>query len=283
MKKGVLKTILVLVVLYIITCGLLYVFQEKLIFFPQKLDKNYQFSFNQVFEEINVITEDGISLNGLLFKADSAKGLIFYLHGNAGSLSSWGNVAETYTELNYDVFILDYRGYGKSGGSISSQNQFYQDIQIVYNELNKNYSEENIIVLGYSIGTGPASKLASGNNPELLILQAPYFSLTDMMEHSFPIIPIFILKYKFATNEYLKDCRIPVVIFHGDQDEVIYYGSSLKLKEQFKQQDTLITLRGQRHNGMTDNEEYKTEIKKILLKYQKPVVSKLVKGHIAKP
>lgn len=113
MKKGVLKTLKTIVVLYIIACGLLYVFQERLIFFPQKLDKNYQFSFNQMFEEINVNTEDGILLNGLLFRADSSKGLIFYLHGNAGSISSWGNVAETYTDLNYDVFMLDYRGMAK--------------------------------------------------------------------------------------------------------------------------------------------------------------------------
>ena len=211
-------------------------------------------------------TDDGISLNGLLFKADSSKGLIFYLHGNAGSLSSWGNVAETYTDLNYDVFMLDYRGYGKSEGSISSQKQFYQDIQTVYNELKKKYFEENIIVLGYSIGTGLASKIASSNNPKLLILQAPFFSLTDMMQRTYPIIPTFILKYKFATNEYIKDCKMPIVIFHGNRDAVIYYGSSLKLKDQFRPQDTLITLRGQGHNGMTYNEEYKTEIERILMK-----------------
>lgn len=266
MKKGVLKTLKTIVVLYITACGLLYVFQERLIFFPQKLDKNYQFSFNQMFEEINVNTEDGILLNGLLFRADSSKGLIFYLHGNAGSISSWGNVAETYTDLNYDVFMLDYRGYGKSEGSISSQKQFYQDIQTVYNELKKKYSEEDIIVLGYSIGTGLASKIASSNNPKLLVLQAPYYSLTDMMQHTYPIIPTFILKYKFATNEHTRDCKMPIVIFHGNQDAVIYYESSLKLKEQFKPKDTLITLRGQGHNGMTYNEEYQNEIKKILVK-----------------
>jgi uncharacterized protein len=202
--------------------------------------------------------------NGLLFKADSSKGLIFYLHGNAGSLSSWGEVAETYTGLNYDVFLLDYRGYGKSEGSISSQEQFFGDLQVVYNELKKKYPEEKIIVLGYSIGTGPASKIASANNPKLLILQAPYFSLTDMMQHTYAIVPTFILKYKFETNEYIKDCKMPVVIFHGNEDEVIYYGSSLKLQEQFKSQDTLITLDGQGHNGMTDNEAYKAELRKIL-------------------
>jgi len=260
----ILKIFIILLALYILACGLLFIFQEKLIFFPQKLDKNYQFSFDQKFEEINIKTQDNISLNGLLFKADSSKGLIFYLHGNAGSLSSWGDVAKTYTDLTYDLFMLDYRGYGKSEGSISSQGQLFKDIQQAYDELKKKYSEDKIIVLGYSIGTGLAAKLASTNNPRLLILQAPYYSLTDMMRHTYPIIPTFILKYKLETNEFIKDCKMPIVDFHGNQDEVIYYGSSLKLKELFNKSDTLITLNGQKHNGMTDNPDYITEIKKIL-------------------
>jgi hypothetical protein len=160
--------------------------------------------------------------------------------------------------------MVDYRGYGKSEGAIDGQAQLFQDIQAAYDELKDKYSEDKIIVLGYSIGTGLAAEIASVNNPRLLILQAPYYSLTDMMRHTYPIIPTFILKYKFETNEYIKDCKMPIVIFHGNQDEVIYYGSSIKLKEEFKKQDTLITLVGQGHNGMTENSDYKMEIEKIL-------------------
>ena len=253
-----------LLALFIIIPGLLFLFQEKLIFYPEKLDKNYQFSFDQKFAEINVRTIDGITLNGLLFKADSSKGLIFYLHGNAGSLSSWGEVAGTYTDLNYDVFMVDYRGYGKSEGSISGEGQLFQDMQTVYDELKNKYNEDAIIVLGYSLGAGLAAKIASTNNPKLLILQAPYYSMTDMMHHTLPIIPTFILKYKLKTNEFIKNCKMPIIIFHGNQDEVIYYGSSLKLKEIFKEKDTLITLNGQGHNGITDNRDYLIEIQKIL-------------------
>lgn len=264
MKKILINTLKIVIALYIILCGLLYFFQEKLIFFPQKLEKAYQFQFNEINEEQNIKTTDGTILNGILFKADSTKGLIFYLHGNAGSLSSWGGVAKTYTDLNYDIFILDYRGYGKSEGKINGQEQLFGDIQNVYSELQKQYTEDKIVVVGYSIGTGLASKIASTNKPKLLILQAPYYSLTDMMKHTYPIIPTFILKYKFETNKYLKDCQMPVIIFHGNQDRVIYYGSSLKLKNEFKESDTLITLKGQGHNGMTDNQMYKSEIKRIL-------------------
>lgn len=261
------RTVIAVALLYLIICTALYFFQERLIFFPEKLAADYTFTFSQKFEELSFKTKDNAKLSGILFKADSSKGLIFYLHGNAGSLSSWGDVAKAYTDLHYDLFMLDYRGYGKSEGSISSQHQLYDDVQLVYDSLKIKYAESKIIILGYSIGTGPAAKLASSNSPKLLILQAPYYSLTDMLRHTYPIIPAFLLKYKFSTNEYIKDCKMPVVIFHGDKDEVIYYKSSLKLKELFKPIDTLITLTGQGHNGMSDNPQYLVEIRKMLNRY----------------
>lgn len=264
MKKALIRILQILLILYLIICGLLYFFQEKLIFFPHKLRKDYKFQFNQSFEELNIKTTDQILLNGLLFKADSSKGLIFYLHGNAGALNSWGGVAKTYTDLGYDVFMLDYRGYGKSEGKITSQEQLFQDVQTTYDEIKKRYNEDKIIVLGYSLGTGLATELASTNNPKLLILQAPYYSFTDLMKYYYPIIPTFILKYKLPTDEFIRNCKVPIVIFHGTDDEVIYYGSSLKLKNYFKNTDTLITLKGQLHNGITYNPEYKADIEKIL-------------------
>ena len=264
MNKIFLKLLRVAFFLIIIIFLLLFFFQEKLIFFPEKLDINFRFNFSSKFEEINIKTNDNKLLNGLLFKVDNPKGLIFYLHGNAGSLNSWGEVAKTYVDLHYDVFILDYRGYGKSEGSIGSQNQIFQDVQLAYNEMKKRYSEDRIIVLGYSVGTGPAAKLASANSPRLLILQAPYYSMVDLMKYYYPVIPTFILKYKFETDHYIKDCKMPIAIFHGNADEVIYYESSIKLKKLFKSSDTLTTLSGQGHNGITDNPEYIQEIKKIL-------------------
>ena len=261
MKKMLIKILIIALVLYAALCLFLYSFQEKLIFFPEKLPSTYIFDYDQLFEELHIKTNDGSTLTGLLFKADSSKGLIFYLHGNAGSLASWGNVASAYTDLNYDIFILDYRGYGKSEGQIKSQEQLYADNQAVYNELKKQYPEDKMII---SIGTGMASNLASNNKPKRLILQAPYYSLKDMMRHTYPIIPTFLLKYEFATNEYLKQCTIPITIFHGDSDGIIYYGSSEKLKNEFPDKITLIKLEDQGHNGMTDNVDYKEEIRKVL-------------------
>ena len=263
--KTILFKIAKVVLFVIIAClALLFFLQEKMIFHPTKLDKNYRFDFPAKFEEIDIKTTDNKLLSGLLFKADSSKGLIFYLHGNAGALNVWGEVAPWYTNLHYDVFMLDYRGFGKSEGSISGESQIFQDVQTAYNEMKRLYHEDSIIVLGYSIGTGPAAELASTNAPRLLILQAPYFSLLDLVKHNYPALPGFILKYKFETNKYLMNCKTPVVIFHGDADEVIYYNSSVRLKQYFKKSDTLITLPGQGHNGITENPDYLADLKRIL-------------------
>jgi len=248
---------------YAIICLILFFLQEQLIFHPNKLDKNYSFKFKNKFEELNMKTADGKLLNGLLFKAEKSKGVIFYLHGNAGSINSWGHVSEVYTKLHYDVFILDYRGYGKSEGSIQSQDQLFTDNQLVYSYLKKRYNEENIIVLGYSIGTGLASKLASQNQPKQLILQAPYYSLPYLVKHKFPLAPSFILKYKFNTYQYLEDCNMPITIFHGNLDRLIPIESSIKLKSKFKDKIQFITLENQEHMGITFNPYYDKALQSI--------------------
>jgi pimeloyl-ACP methyl ester carboxylesterase len=258
---GILK---VVVIVYVGILVLLYFMQERLIFFPQKLAGDYHYSFTDSFEEMQFHMDDGVSLNGLLFKADSSRGLIFYLHGNAGSLRNWGAIAEVYTDLHYDVLMLDYRGYGKSGGTISSEAQLHKDIYTVYDSLRKRYRENSIVILGYSIGTGPAAKLASESSAKLLILQAPYYNLGSMLSHYYPIVPSFILKYKLETNKHIRACKMPVVIFHGDADNVISYSSSVRLKELLKPGDTLITLKGQPHNGMSDNPDYVEALKWVL-------------------
>lgn len=265
-KKLLINTLIIITAFYVIICCLAYFLQEKLIFFPEKLSKDHRFRFDQPFQEMSFTMKDGKSLNGVLFKADSSRGLIFYLHGNAGSLDGWGEVATFYTDAGYNLFMLDYRGYGKSEGVISSPNQFYNDIQSVYDSIKTAYQEDSIIILGYSIGTGAATRLASQNNARLLMLQAPYYSLTDMMQHSYPILPTFLLKYKFETNRFLPACKMPVVIIHGDADEVIYYGSSVKLSKLFKEKDTLITLRGAGHNGMSERNDYREAFKGIVQK-----------------
>jgi uncharacterized protein len=238
--------------------------QENLLYYPDKLPKDYKFIFKNNFQEYYIKVDEKTSLNGLLFKADTCKGVIFYLHGNAGAIDSWGRIADVYIKNNYDLFIIDYRGYGKSQGKISSEKQFYQDIQIVYDSLKSKYQENNIIIIGYSIGTGLAAKLASTNNPKMLILKAPFYNMSYLAHQHIKMFPSFLIKYKFQTNEYITKVKCPIIIFHGDQDEVINISSSYKLKELFKGGDQLVILDKQKHNGINENDIYLKYLKQLL-------------------
>lgn len=264
MKKMFLGIIAFLLIVYVMLCIVIYFYQEKIIFYPEKLSKDYSYDFDGSFEEITINTKDKKKLNSILFRSQYPKGIIFYLHGNAGSIKEWGEVAKFYNMMYYDVFMLDYRGYGKSEGNIENKEQLFSDVELAYEEVAKRYPENKIIILGYSIGTGLASKLASQKNAKQLILQAPYYSIKDEMSQKFSFLPSFLLKYNFETFEYLKTVKSPVIIFHGDKDEVINYKASLKLKENFKKGDRLILLKDQYHNGITDNLDYQNSMRKIL-------------------
>ncbi len=256
--------ICIFALIYFLYISYIYINQGEMVFLASKLDKNFKFEFDNDYEEITISSFDSIKLHGILFKSVNAKGLIFYLHGNAGALNTWGNISKTYTDLGYDIFILDYRGFGKSEGAYENENQVNQDIQIVYNTFLKKYPEEQIVVLGYSIGTGPATYLTSKNKPKQLILLAPYFNFREFSESRVPFFPDFLKKFNFETNNFISVIKAPISIFHGDKDQLINFKNSVRLQKIIKPTDSLYILENQGHIGINENEDFNEKLKVVL-------------------
>ncbi len=254
--------IIILLVLTIIVLGS-YFFQEKLIFSPEVLNPDYKFKFKLEFDEINYQVSKKVQINALHFKAKNSKGIVLYSHGNSGSLRTWGEIANIFINNNFDLLIYDYRGFGKSKGSLSEKS-LYDDATFIYNQLMKEYKEENIIVYGRSIGTGIATNLASKFCPKQLVLESPYYNLEDLVQHIFPLVPSFFLRYKFKIDQMIANVKSPISIFHGTLDEVIYFGSCLKLRKHIKNEDIIIKLQEGHHNDLIDFDEYHNEMLKIL-------------------
>ena len=269
-KTKIFKIIgLVFVVIYLINCAGFYFTQEKHFFTPNKLSKDHKFKSNRNFEELNFKTKDDITLNNLLFKVDYPKGLVFYLHGSGGSLASLEKESEIYTQLGYNVFMIDYRGFGKSGGNITSEDQLYADNQMLYDELKKTYAEEDIILVGYSLGAAMAAKLAATNNPKLLIMKAPFYNLNEAISERVQLLSKFfplemLNKYSFNNNEFIQKCKMPVLIFHGTNDETNHHSASLRLQKLFKQKDKLILLEGEGHDNISNNTQFQKNLKILL-------------------
>lgn len=251
-------------VIYLIYVSYVYFNQAEMVFYANKLPTNFKFEFNQNFEELNIASFDGKIQNGLLFKVENPKGLIFYLHGNAGSIDSWGNNAEIFTNLGYDIFFLDYRGFGKSEGQIENQDQVFKDISIVYDVVITNYKNKKNIIIGYSIGTGLATYLASVKKNDFLILQAPYYNFLEFSTGRVPFFPDFLKKFHFETNKYFLQIKTPIYIFHGKDDSLIGIQNSYNLEKLFKETDSLFVLENQEHIGINANYDFQEKLKKLL-------------------
>lgn len=250
--------------IYCMIGAAVYYFQEKLLFFPVPLAQEYAYQFIHPFEEVFLLTEENASINALHFKVKNPKGVILYFHGNSGNLSRWGNFASFFVEQQYDVFIMDYRTYGKSFGKLS-EDAFYKDAQYCYDYLLKQYVETDISLYGRSIGTGVASYLASKNNPKQLILETPYYSIADVAKKRFPLFPVKpLLKYEFPSNQFMLQVVCPVTIFHGTEDKIVPYASGKKLAEINPKNINLITIEGGEHNNLGEFEEYQNKISLLL-------------------
>jgi len=238
-------------------------FQERFIFETEKLPDDFVFQNEYTFEEINYYPDNSTRINALLFRASNSKGIVFYNHGNAGSLQRWMEIADDFLQLNYDLLLYDYRQYGKSEGALSEK-ALYDDALYIYNELKKDYAENNIIVYGRSLGTGIAAHTASVTSPKRLILETPYYSLIYLIKKMHRWIPKILVKYHFRTDLFLPKVKSPVLIFHGTDDEIVDYEDGLKLKEFFKPGDEFVTIEGGKHSGLRHYDIYREYLEKAL-------------------
>ena len=241
-----------------------YFLQEKLIFKPEKLAADFEFKYDSPFRELFFHPEPGVSINGLHFYRDKPDGLILYLHGNSRSIKGWAKYARDFYRYNYDVVLIDYRGFGKSTGK-RSEKQLLLDIQFVYAELSRQMPEHHIIVYGRSIGSGFAAKLASDNRPRYLILDAPYYNFKKVVERFLPILPVsIVLRYHLRTDKWIRHVNCHTYILHGTRDWLIPIRHSEKLQAINRSKITLIRIEGGGHNNLPTFPEYHNFLRDIL-------------------
>ncbi|NOT73966.1 MAG: alpha/beta hydrolase [Cyclobacteriaceae bacterium] len=240
-------------------------FQDSLIFQKKSLASDYAFKFAEPFEEHFIKTEDGQSLNVIIFKSkNTSRGLILYFHGNADNLQRWGNYAVDLTSLDYDVLMMDYRGYGKSTGTPDEIN-LYKDAQTILDWSRQNLVYSRLIIYGRSLGSAVASHLATTANPELLILETPFDELKGAVHPPLKtVLGLFPLNYKFSNKEFLSLIKCKKVIIHGTNDWVVPLSSALELKPLLNEQDQFVIIKDGGHKNLRDFKEYHEVIRENL-------------------
>jgi len=215
-----LTTLLVLAGAYLAVLGLVWWGQERLIFMPSKLPAEHRFDFGADVHE-TWVEVPGARLHALHLRNREPRGIVFYLHGNAGNLDSWFSNADFYRRLNLDLYMLDYRGYGKSSGRIGSQAQLEADVRAAWAAISPRYAGLKRVVAGRSLGTGLAAGLAAEVQPELTLLISPYLSMAALAAEHYRWVPQALLRYPLRTDEALARVRSPILLVHGELDDVI--------------------------------------------------------------
>jgi uncharacterized protein len=251
---------------YLILCVIAYYVQEYFIFKPEVLSEDFAYQYDDPFEELNFEPEPNVKINALRFHHENPEGLVIYFHGNTRSIKGWSKYAKDFTKHGYDVLMIDYRGFGKSRGKRSEEGLF-SDAQFVYNRMRAKYgySEEKIVIYGRSLGSGFACKVASNNKPKMLILDAPYYSFSQLTNRFLPFLPLtIILRFQIRTDLWIRYVRCPVYIIHGTKDWLIPYRSSVQLQGLVPLTARLIPIYGGGHNNLPNFPEYHQKLEEIL-------------------
>jgi hypothetical protein len=209
-----------LAALYACTLALLWWGQERLLFHPQPLPAQYHHALDPDIHE-TWVEVPGARLNALHLRLPRPAGVVFFLHGNAGNLESWFVNADFYRRANMDLFMVDYRGYGKSSGRIDSQAQLEADVRAAWAAVAARYAGQRWVIYGRSLGSGLAALLAAEVQPELTVLVSPYSSMVDLAREHYPWVPAAVLRYPLRTDLALARVRGAVLLVHGLQDTLI--------------------------------------------------------------
>lgn len=268
-------------VFYALLCLAYFLFQEKLIFRSTSPGKGAPYRLSCEHEEKWFNTSDHATLHGLLLKTPgTSSGLIFYLHGNTGNLHRWGIIAQELIELGFDVFVLDYRGYGMSTGR-RTESQMHADARLVYQEMLREYGAGKTFIYGRSLGSGFAVRLASREASAGLILETPFLSLLDVGQSYFRFLPMkWLLRFPLHSDRFIKQVRSPILIFHGTRDRVVPYRSAFSLYEkvQHRPDVRMMTIPGAGHNNLNAYPSFWDGLKEFLQH-----VESSAKGEIKNP
>lgn len=262
--KKFFKYLRIAIFVYVLGGALLYILQDRILFHPVSLKKEHRYAFSQPHQEIDIPINEKSSINIIQFRSTdtSVKGVVLYFHGNKKNIGWYAQYAPYFTSEGYEVWMIDYPGYGKSTGKLTEAT-LYEWAEILYRFARSRYKPEQIIVYGKSMGTGIAAYLASREPCQQLLLETPYYDFPSVVRHYLPFYPVqYLLHYQFPTHQYLARTRVPILIFHGTSDRVVSYSHTERLKKFLKPTDTIITLPGGGHNDLFNFEQTKEELKK---------------------
>jgi fermentation-respiration switch protein FrsA (DUF1100 family) len=260
----------IVVILVIGYCGLgliLYFMQSAFLYSPVKEVTYTPGELDLDFEQVTFRTSDGLKLSGWYIPAKNAAFTVLFCHGNAGNMMHRLDSINIFNNMGLNCFIFDYRGYGNSQG-VPGEAGTYLDAKAAYRWLTreKKIPPGKIIIFGRSLGGSIAAHLAQKSRARSLIVESAFTSYVDIGRKFYPYMPVrHFARFSYNTIEYIRNVRMPVMIIHSRNDEVVPFEFALELYETANDPKEFVEIWGSHNDGfLICSETYNKAWKKWL-------------------
>ena len=228
---------------------------KQLVFFPDREVMSTPGDAGLVYEDVTFTASDGVKLHGWFVPGDG-KRVIIWFHGNAGNIGHRvENLVLMREQLRVSVFLFDYRGYGNSEGAPSEQGLYLDaEAALEYTKTRTGLeADEGIVYFGRSLGAAVAVELATRYPPRALVLESPFTSIQGMARKVYPVVskvvPLgLVVQSRFDALAKIGQVRTPVMVLHGDQDDMIPIEMGRELFEAANEPKAFYAIRGASHN-----------------------------------
>ena len=231
-RKNLLQLILIIFFLYFFVLVFLYFYQRNLLYLPN--ENNYSGDKISVdIEKVKIPTSDNIELLGWYHEKNlkDHKTLV-YFHGNAGSLENRIHKLNHFKNMNINFLIIAWRGFSGNNGKPTEEGLYIDGKSAIDWLIKKGVDEKNLILYGESLGTGVATHLAQNKNYAGVILETPFTSMIDAAKKFYPYIPVsLLLKDKFENYKKIKNINSPILVMHGEVDQIVPFFMGKKIYE----------------------------------------------------
>ncbi len=256
--NAILKVIIIVVASYGLLIAVVYFMQSRMLYLtgvPGRSLTATPIDVGMDYQDVFIETADGVTVHGWFVAGRSSQVLLFF-HGNAGNISHRLDSIRQFFDLGLSVLIIDYRGYGQSGGK-ATESGIHRDADAAWRYLteDRGISATDIIVFGRSLGASVASHLAAQHQPLALIVESSFTSVPDIAAELYPWLPArWLSRLSHATRDYVRDVRCPVLVIHSRDDEIIPYHHGEQIYATANEPRTLLTLRGSHNDAFLRDE-----------------------------
>jgi len=256
-RKKIITGMVGLIILGAVSANaVMYMQQPAMFFFPLNEISQTPDQWGLDYEDITLTSSHGNKIRGWYLPVKGSENALLFFHGNGGNISHRGESLAIFHRLGFNTLIIDYQGYGKSEGS-AGESAMYDDAEAGWDYLLnvKKFRDNKIALFGRSLGSAIAARLAESVKPRALILESTFSSVSDMARIYLPAASrFFYIRYRFNTLDSIKKIKIPLLVLHSRDDEIIPFELGEKTYRAANKPKIFIELAGDHNSGFLQSQ-----------------------------